>query len=93
MRKKNPFGKTAKLDNPYAVYKSPIGSFEFRVLKPYQTPDKERENIYARWFVAAKSDMTFGSWEYGDTYIHEILEFTTLTEATDDWNEHYGENP
>ena len=28
-----------------------------------------------RWFVAAKSPFTYGSWEYGDTYIKDIKEF------------------
>ena len=37
----NPFGKTRKVDEPYAVYRGHHG-WEWRVLKTYQRPDKER---------------------------------------------------
>ena len=30
------------------------------------------ENPYARWFCAVKSPNTYGSWEYGDTYAHDV---------------------
>ena len=76
---KNPLGKTADINAPYAVFKGPAG-FEWRVLKSYRLP--KNEGIYGAWFVAAKSDMTYGSFEYGDTYISEILEFGNLVEAT-----------
>ena len=48
------------------------GGWEWRILKRYQSPDAGRANPYARWFVAVKSPLTYGSWEYGDTYIREI---------------------
>ena len=28
----------------------------------------------ARWFCAVKSPTTYGSWEYGDTYVKDIKE-------------------
>ena len=71
---KNPLGKTADINAPYAVFKGPAG-FEWRVLKSYRLP--KNEGIYA-----AKSNMTYDRFEYGDTYISEILEFGTLVEAT-----------
>ena len=69
-RSTNPHGKTRPLDNPYTVYKR--GYWEWRVLKAYQSPEKEATNPYARWFCAVKSPYTFGSWEYGDTYVSDI---------------------
>ena len=73
---KNECGKTRDVENPYEVWKCNhplIGEMEYRVLKKYQTPKKEAENPFARWFVAAKSEATFGSWEYGDNYIKDIV--------------------
>jgi hypothetical protein len=74
-KEKNLCGKTRKLDNPYEVWKgnNPMfGEIEYRVLKKYQSPGNETTNPYARWFVAAKSAATFGSWDMGDTYIKDI---------------------
>lgn len=68
---KNFMGKTRELDNPYMVFKNDSG-WEWRVLKAYQTPDKEISNPYARWFCAVKSPMTHGSWDYGDTYVKDV---------------------
>lgn len=82
-REKNPFGKTVDVDAPYATFKA--GDFEIRILKTYQTPANEEKNGYGRWFVAAKSPFTFGSWEMGDSYIAGITTGHTLTQATDAW--------
>ena len=72
----NPCGKTRKLEDPYEVWECNIplvGMIEYRILKKYQTPKGEAENPFARWFTAAKSEATFGSWEYGDTYVKDIV--------------------
>lgn len=77
---KNLCAKRRDVDNPYEVWKGfhpLIGEIEYRVLKKYQKPSKEAENEYARWFTAAKSEATFGSWEYGDTYVKDIKSFCT----------------
>ncbi len=58
---KNLCGKTRKVDDPYEIWVS--GDWEWRVLKKYQTPEKESENPYARWHCAVKSPMTYGSWK------------------------------
>lgn len=72
---KNPCGKTRPVENPYEIYRSHLlPGWEWRVLKKYQTPEKEKDNPYARWFCAVKSPMTYGSWEYGDTYVRDILD-------------------
>ena len=85
---RTPFGKTRKVEDPYATYTSSSG-FEWRILKTYQHPEKEVENLHARWFVAAKSPYTYGSWEYGDAYITEVLEFGQLETAESEWKELY----
>lgn len=70
---KNPCGKTRPVNNPYEIWQSVVGSWEWRVLKKYQTPEKEMNNPYARWFCAVKSPFTYGDWEYGDTYVKDIV--------------------
>ena len=74
MSEKNLMGKTRPVDNPYEIWvaDSPDGEWEWRVLKKWQKPSKEKENPYARWFCAVKSPNTYGSWEYGDTYVREV---------------------
>ena len=81
------FGKSVDVDSPYAVYKA--GDIEWRVLKTYQGVAKEKSNPYARWMVAAKSPMTYGSWDMGDTYAREVLKYGQLVVATDQWKEEY----
>lgn len=61
-----------KVNEPYEIYKNDYG-WEWRVLKKYQSPDKETGNPFARWMVAVKSPMTFGSYDMGDTYIQDII--------------------
>jgi len=67
---KNPYGKTVKVNEPHAVFRE--NGWEWRVLKTYQTPEKEKENPYARWFCAVKSPMTQGGYDMGDTYIKDV---------------------
>ena len=72
---KNLYLKTRPIDNPYEIWKGKVSiegeilNFEWRVLKKWQVDDNKP---YARWFVGAKSEATYGSWEYGDTYVSEI---------------------
>ena len=82
----NPFGKTRKIDDPYAVYR--WHGWEWRVLKTYQRPDKEEDNQYARWFCAVKSPFTFDSFDMGDTYVSDVLNSGLLVDADDvnGWN-------
>ena len=68
---KNECNKTRDIDNPYEIWRGPA-NFEWRVLKKYQSPENEAKNDYARWFCAVKSDMTYGSFELGDTYVSDI---------------------
>ena len=89
---KNPFSKTTSQAEPYAIYKNEMAGFEYKVLKTYQRPDKERLNQYSRWFLATKSPYTYGSYELGDGYINQILDDpqTHLVSATREWRDHYG---
>lgn len=87
---RTPFGKTVSVNSPYAVYKNEQAGWEWRVLKTYQHPDNESKNEYSRWFVAAKSPYTHGSWEMGDTYTKEVTDYGTLAESTETWSNLYG---
>ena len=72
---KNLCGKTRKMDRPYEVWQGnagDLGNITYLVLKKYQTPELEATNQFARWFVAAKSDATYGTFEMGDNYVSEI---------------------
>lgn len=71
-KNKNLASKTRKIDNPYEIWENNQG-WEWKVLKKYQSPDKEKGNPYARWFCAVKSPFTFGSYEYGDVYVKDIV--------------------
>ena len=76
---KNLCRKSRPVDDPYEVWQNGHG-WTWHVLKKYQNPDNEAKNQYARWFVAAKSPLTYGSWEYGDTYVSEIKEYGVRTD-------------
>ena len=85
---KNKFGKTVKVDSPYARYK--LDGFEWVVLKTYQSADNEKKNSYARWYTACRSPFTYGSWEYGDAYINEIIGAgAELVGSTPEWRDEY----
>lgn len=72
---KNTQLKTRTVDNPYEIWigranmMGDILNIEWRVLKKWQVND---DKPYARWYCAAKSEATYGSWEYGDVYVSEI---------------------
>ena len=92
---KNKFGKSVDVDNAYATYRFDVPDdkymyFEWKILKTYQKKENEDKNMYARWFTACKSPMTYDDWEYGDAYISEIMSVKPkLLSATDDWKATY----
>jgi hypothetical protein len=53
----NPFAKTRKLHEPYAIFINNQG-WQWRVLKTYKQPSSEAKDKFARWYVAAVSPMT-----------------------------------
>jgi len=83
LRNKNECGKTRKQNNPYEIWKSFDGTWEWRVLKKYQTPKNEADNPYARWFCAVKSPMTYGGYDLGDVYLKDIKEYAVKVERHD----------
>lgn len=66
---KNPCAKERPVNNPYEVWKTPDGSWEWRVIKKWQVDDNKP---FARWFYGVKSPYTHGSFELGDVYVSEI---------------------
>ena len=85
----NPFRKTRKENEPYAIYSNSQG-WVWKVLKTYKKPENEKKDPYARWFVSATSPLMQGNtFEYGDTYVKDILTYGVLREATDDWKKAY----
>lgn len=66
----NPYGKSRKADNPYAIYKD--GDWEYRILKLNQAPANAAKNEYASAFCAVSSPMTGSSPDLGDTYLNDI---------------------
>ena len=98
----NPFGKSRDTAKPYAIYTGPMG-FEWRILKTYKLA--KNEDSFARWFVAAKSDDTFGigfdehwsvernSHELGDTYAIDVKRYGRLVAADPAWLEAYDIRP
>lgn len=72
---KNPCGKTRPITEPYETWEG-IGALKgwtWLVLKKYQIPEKEAKNPYARWFCAVSSPFTHGGYDYGDTYVNDIV--------------------
>ena len=78
MTDKNLCSKTTDLDHPYEIWKPFDGTWEWRVLKKYQKPSKEKDNRFARWFCGVKSPFTYGSFELGDVYISDIKDHARL---------------
>jgi hypothetical protein len=75
----NPYGKTRQQNDPYATYK--YGSWTWKVLKLYQSPEGSKKNPYARAFCAVSSDFTQGGVDLGDVYLSDIQ--GTLVQGTD----------
>lgn len=81
----NPFAKSRPVTQPYAIYRA--GDMIWHVCKTYKTPKNEATDAYARWFVWAKSPMTYGEFEGGDTYRAEVIRYGRLVAAEPAWLE------
>lgn len=66
---KNECGKTRPASDPYEVWVA--GDWTWNVLKKYQSPAKEAENPYARWFCLVVTPIVPRG-ELGDVYVTEI---------------------
>jgi hypothetical protein len=84
---KKSLATTRPISSPYATFF--VGSWEYRVLKTYQTPENEAKNKYARWFVAAKSPMTGGAFDIGDSYIADLLPVARFTQISYEFRQIY----
>jgi hypothetical protein len=83
----NPFAKSRPVGQPYAIYRA--GVITMHVCKTYKTPRNEDASPFARWFVWAKSPMTYGDFEGGDTYARDVRGEATLVAAEPAWLEAY----
>ena len=88
---KNLLGKSRPVQDPYAIYEGygPFGNTEMRLIKTYQVPANECKNEYAKWMIAVKSDMTYGSYDMGDSYIRDAIYGLKLTYATEEYRQQY----
>ena len=80
----------------FHVYKHHDGypyAHEIRVLKTYKLAKNETGDQHARWYTVAKSPMTYGSWEYGDTYRKDVTDNFRLTYASPEFIEAYRDDP
>jgi len=86
VKSKNPCLKIREVDNPYEVWKSADGTWEWRVLKKWQVDD---DKPYARWFCAVKSPFTYGKYDMGDTYVNDIKENAQKVEGDEAYKEDF----
>ena len=68
-RAKNTQAKRRPVEDPYEVWRSPDGEWEWKVLKKYQVDDNKP---YAKWLVAVKSPYNFGGTSTGDEYVATV---------------------
>jgi hypothetical protein len=73
---KNPCAKTVTPENAYEVWQSFDGTWTYYVLKKYQSPEKEAENPYARWYCRVTSPLTTERGDYGDVYVSTVKQGT-----------------
>jgi hypothetical protein len=66
---KNECAKMRPVSNPYEVWATADRTWTWKVLKKYQTPEKEALNPYARWFCSVTSPICT---EMGDVYVATI---------------------
>ena len=72
-REPNLCKKQRKVDDPYEVWKSVDGTWEWRVLSKQRSPSNEAKDPYSTWFVGVKSPYTYGRYELGSDYAHSIM--------------------
>lgn len=59
------------VDNPYQVWQSPNGKYEWRVLKTYQL-SRDEDKPGARWYCALTNPSIYPDYKYGDVYVKDI---------------------
>ena len=90
---KNIFKKIRPIEKPIARFIANFDdSWEVRVLKIYQLPHKHTD--FSAWYTVAKSNNTFGNWEYGDQYAKDIMNgYIEFIEGEDDFVKYFINNP
>jgi len=73
----NPSAKRVTPETAYEVWQSSDGSWTYFVLKKYQSPEKEAQNPFARWYCMTTSPIT-PKGEYGDAYVSTVKTGTHL---------------
>jgi hypothetical protein len=68
---KNLCAKRVVPEEAYEVWQSLNGSWTYYVLKKYQSPEKEAQNLYARWFCLVKTPIVPHG-EYSDVYVSTV---------------------
>jgi len=82
-RQVNPFAKTRKPADAYAVYRCDQAGYEWRVLKTYKLA--KNEDQWARWFVWAKSPFC-PQGEMGDVYAADLRRLgAKYVHGTNEW--------
>lgn len=69
---KNEQAKTRPASNPYEVWEA--GDWTWLVLKKYQTPTKEAQNPFARWFCKVVTPYA-PEGDLGDVYVRDIMRY------------------
>ena len=60
MAANNPCAKTVPPETAYEVWQSYDGTWTYFVLKNYQSPEKEAQTPYTRWYWLVKSPIAPG---------------------------------
>jgi len=81
--------KTADKETPHATYTA--GEWTWKILKVNQ-PKKSPHDRYSTWMVAAQSPATYGGWDMGDTYCHEVINFANLESSTEEFDAYLQEH-
>lgn len=83
--------KTVEMENPHATFVNERAGWTWKILKVYRAAKTDKGDRYSRWFLAARSPMTFGEYEMGDTYISDVLSYGRLESCTDEFRTYFEE--
>jgi hypothetical protein len=83
--------KTVEMENPHATFVNHRAGWTWKILKVYRAAKTDKGDKYSRWFLAARSPMTFGEYEMGDTYISDVLSYGQLESCTDEFKAYFEE--
>lgn len=70
----NPIRKGREATSPWATLEHPQADWEWRILKAYKSGKTSKQDKYSRFFCAVMSPYTYGSYEYGDVYVTDLID-------------------